>query len=62
MENAREQRICKTCNKPFFISEGEMEWIKAHNLAPFTHCKHCRRMRKKWKKEKEQKEAMKNGK
>lgn len=60
MENSREQRICKTCNKPFSISEGEMKWIKEHNLAPFTHCKHCRMMRKKLKKQKEQKEAAKN--
>ena len=28
MENSREQRICKTCNKPFSISEGEKKWIK----------------------------------
>lgn len=64
MENTQEQRICKTCNKPFSITDGELEWLKEHKLLPFTHCSSCRRTRKKAKKMKEKaaKEAMKNGK
>ena len=50
MENTREQRICKTCNKPFSITDGELEWLKEHKLLPFTHCSSCRRTRKKAKK------------
>lgn len=60
MENTREQRICKTCHKPFSITEGELQWLKDHKLLPFTHCSSCRKARKKLKKQ--NKEAQKNGK
>lgn len=39
-------RICRSCNKPFVISVGEVVWLKEHNLELFTHCQDCRKSRK----------------
>lgn len=53
------QKICKTCNKPFSISDKEQEWLKSKNLKLFEHCRHCRKRRKRKKNFQEDK---KNGK
>lgn len=45
-ENNRSQRICKTCNRPFSISENELAWLDARGLKPFTHCSECRAARR----------------
>lgn len=45
-ENNRSQRICKTCNRPFSISDEELTWLKSRGLKPFTHCSACRRARR----------------
>lgn len=45
-ENNRQQRICKTCNRPFSISDNELAWLETRGLKPFTHCSKCRAARR----------------
>lgn len=45
-ENNRSQRICKTCNRPFSISDNELAWLEHRGLKPFTHCSECRAARR----------------
>lgn len=63
-ENNRSQRICKTCNRPFSISENELAWLEARGLKPFTHCSECRasRREKARREQKEQEKRNNNGK
>lgn len=58
-ENNRSQRICKTCNRPFSISDNELAWLEARGLKPFTHCSECRASRRE---QKEQEKRNNNGK
>lgn len=58
-KNNRSQRICKTCNRPFSISENELAWLEHRGLKPFTHCSECRAARRE---QKEQEKRNNNGK
>lgn len=39
-------KTCKTCNKPFSISKGELEWLERRGLKPFERCPECRKKRR----------------
>jgi hypothetical protein len=46
MADIRVTKTCKTCKKPFSISQGEMQWLKDKGLLPFEHCTECRKKRR----------------
>lgn len=46
MTEIRVTKLCKTCNKPFSISKGELEWLKQKDLKPFERCYECRKKRR----------------
>ena len=59
-ENNRSQRICKTCNRPFSISDNELAWLEARGLKPFTHCSECRASRREKARREQKKQEKKN--
>jgi len=42
----RINKVCRSCNKPFSISEKELNWLEERDLKPFEHCKECRARRR----------------
>ena len=46
MDEDRVMKTCKTCKKPFSISQGELDWLEKKGLAPFEHCSECRKKRR----------------
>ena len=46
MADMRIIRKCKTCQKPFSISQKEAVWLKEKGLELFAHCAECRAKKK----------------
>lgn len=49
MNESKVMRIvksCKECQKPFSVSEEELNWLKEKGLAPFERCSECRKKRR----------------
>ena len=40
------ERECRTCRKTFFINQGEIDFLTAHDFPVYTHCRDCRAARK----------------
>ncbi len=42
MATIRVVKTCRDCGMPFEITSGQMRWLKAKGLEPFSRCAQCR--------------------